>query len=258
MGAVKSHPTELDCGELDEAWKLCDATDGYLLKLYTRERGAAAERAFAVLVSRHGPRVLRVCRRALGDEHEAEDALQVTFLLLAKKAEELHVNRSLAPWLHAVACRVTADARKATVRRRDHQRKLTVMGSIRVSDFTDDDDERAAILHEEIGRLSAKLRSAVVLCDLDGLSHQRAAAVLGWPVGTVKSRQSRGRERLRHRLSLRGFASSAGALVFLLHSARTVAAEVSPAFVDSTARAAVAYTAGGGAAAVSTKVLLET
>src|SRR5437763_10912576 len=81
-------------------------TDGELLDRFGAGPGEVAELAFAVLVERHGPMVLRACRRALRDEHAAEDAFQATFLVLARKAGSVRRRDTLGPWLHGVACRV--------------------------------------------------------------------------------------------------------------------------------------------------------
>ena len=70
-------------------------------------------------------------------------------------------------------------------------------------------DDLARVLHEEIERLPERFRAPLILCDLEGRSHEQAARHLGWPVGTVKSRQARGRERLRDRLRRRGVAPEA-------------------------------------------------
>ena len=78
-------------------------TDGQLLEEFRDRGGEARERAFAALVERHGPAVLRACRSVLRDEHAAEDAFQAVFLVLARKAVSLRVRDSLAPWLHEVA-----------------------------------------------------------------------------------------------------------------------------------------------------------
>jgi len=69
-------------------------------------------------------------------------------------------------------------------------------------------------VHEEVNRLPEKLRAPVVLCDLEGHTHQEAARFLGWPIGTVKTRQSKGRQRIRNRLVRRGWQPAvAGAVV---------------------------------------------
>src|ERR1700734_3341086 len=98
-------------------------TDGQLLDDFRGRGGEAAERAFAALVERHGPVVLRACRSILRDEHAAEDAFQAAFLVLARKAGSLRVRDSLAPWLHQVACRVARCARATEARRRRHERR---------------------------------------------------------------------------------------------------------------------------------------
>src|SRR5438552_3686493 len=69
------------------------------------------ERAFEALVHRHGPMVFRVCRRVLGRAHEAEDAFQATFLILARKAGSLRDQASVSSWLYGVASRVALKAR---------------------------------------------------------------------------------------------------------------------------------------------------
>ncbi len=71
------------------------------------------------------------------------------------------------------------------------------------------DHERTVVIHEEIGRLPEKYRSAVVLCYMEGLTHEMAAEQLGWPVGSVKSRLAWARQRLRARLTRRGVAPAA-------------------------------------------------
>jgi RNA polymerase sigma factor (sigma-70 family) len=257
MGALNRDTDVPAMGRGRQEFDRSVATDEELLWVFVSRGGHAAEAAFAALVRRHGPRVLRVCRSVLGDEQEAEDSLQETFLLLLKKARGLRVNGSIGPWLHAVAFRVASDARKAAARREKHRQRLASTSSMSYTTFTLHNEERVAALYEEICGLSANLKAAVVLCDLDGFSHSKAAATLGWPVGTVKSRQARGRERLRSRLMSRGFVFSTSGLLFLLSSERGLA-DVGPRLVDTTARAAVNSISGQGGTEVSAKVLEQT
>src|SRR5438270_13313693 len=84
-------------------------TDAALLERYAQGDDAA----FTALVDRHGPMVLGVCRRTLGDRHAAEDACQAVFLVLARKAAGLTRPAELAGWLHAVARRTALKARRA-------------------------------------------------------------------------------------------------------------------------------------------------
>ena len=195
-----------------------ELTDRELLERFAGvARGnGSAESAFSALVARHGPMVLRVCRAAFRDEHDAQDAFQAVFLVLVHKARSLWAQDSLGPWLHAVALRVSAHARVSEMQRRMHERRYAALGSRSVADHDSVADDSIATIHEELGRLPDGWRKALVLCDLEGLTHEEAAGRLGWPVGTVKSRQARGRNRLRERLIRRGFAPlSAGVAAVL-------------------------------------------
>jgi RNA polymerase sigma-70 factor (ECF subfamily) len=184
-------------------------SDGELLGRFAdsagRDRSEAAGPAFAALVERHGAMVWRVCRSVLRDEHDAEDAFQATFLVLVKRAGSVRRRESVASWLYGVALRVAARARADMARRRRHERRAGESkpaadrpGDGRIS------PELAAIVHEELSRLPERYRAVVVLCHLEGQTCEAAARWLGWPVGTVKSRLARGRERLRGRLVRRG------------------------------------------------------
>src|SRR5688500_5567942 len=150
--------------------------------------------------------VLRVCRGILRDGHDAEDAFQATFLILARKARSLWVRDSPGPWLHGVAYRVASTARSTVSRRRSKERQAAERMSAVVAER--DWDDLGAVVHEELNRLPGRYRAAVVLCCLEGLTQQQAAQQLGWPLGTVQSRLARGRERLRLRLTRRGLAPS--------------------------------------------------
>jgi RNA polymerase sigma factor (sigma-70 family) len=186
-------------------------TDGQLLERFTTRRGDGSEHAFAVLVERHGPVVMRLCRSVLRDEHEAQDAFQATFLVLAQRANSLWVRDSLGPWLHSVAYRVARCTRAAAIRRRRHERRHAELAAGRPTVYQDDGQaDLEAVIHGEIDRLPEHYRAPLVLCDLEGCTHEQAARHLNLPVGTVKSRQARGRQRLLTRLKRRGLAPSAG------------------------------------------------
>src|SRR5262249_47754622 len=141
------------------------------------------EAAFRELMRRHGPMVLGVCRRIVRDSHAAEDAFQVTFLVLARKAHAVRKRESVGPWLHGVA----HEAGGARSRRR----LLEPVGK-QVADVIEHDqlerDEVNAVLHEELGRLPEKYRAPLVLCYIEGHSHEFVAQRLGWPIGTVRTR----------------------------------------------------------------------
>src|SRR5262245_48680761 len=105
-------------------------SDRELLERFAR-RGD--DTAFALLVRRHGPMVLGVCRRVARDTHDADDAFQATFLLSARKAATLRRPEQVGPWLHGVARRTAAKARAATTRWR-RQSALTGLSSAPAAD----------------------------------------------------------------------------------------------------------------------------
>mgnify|MGYP001096355021 CR=1 FL=1 len=209
-------------------------TDGDLLARFASRRDAGAEAAFAELVERHGPMVMGVCRRILNDPHDADDAFQATFLVLVRCASTVRVADSLAPWLYGVSRRIAVRARNAADRRKSRERPGVESAPARAP--APDRSELLAVLDEEIAKLPGRYRAAVVLCDLGGASREEAARRLGCAVGTVGSRLSRGRERLRDRLTRRGLAVSAGPLAAWL-PADSASAAVSRILIDSTVRA---------------------
>ena len=111
-------------GQLGSLYSLGAAgslTDGQLLERFlTRDDPAASEAAFTALVDRHGTMVLSVCRRELGDLHDAHDAFQATFLVLVSKASTIRRRESVGGWLFGIARRVAARARVDGARRRRH------------------------------------------------------------------------------------------------------------------------------------------
>ena len=209
--------------------------------------GEAAELAFAALVDRHGPLVFRACRAILGDEHDARDAFQATFLVLVRKARRLWVRDSLGPWLHAVAVRAARSARPERTRRRSRECGPIDRGP-EPAVAAEPRDDLAAAVHEEVDRLPGRFRGPIVLCDLEGLTHEQAARRLGCPVGTVKSRLARGRARLRDRLIRRGLAPAAGLAAF--GAAEGASAAVWPSLASSALAVSIGTTAKRGPAGV--------
>ncbi len=188
-------------------------TDGQLLERFVERRGEDAEAAFAALVDRHGAMVLRVCRQVLRGEEDAEDAAQAAFLVLARRAGSISRRESVGCWLHGVALRVAAKARAAASRRRAHELRG---GEMRTAGHVVDADlgavenhEDWVRVHDELGALPRSFREPLILCYLDGLTQEQAAAQLHCPLGTIQSRLSRGRAKLKARLEKRGVCLSA-------------------------------------------------
>jgi RNA polymerase sigma factor (sigma-70 family) len=177
-------------------------TDRQLLERFLARDDETAEPAFTTLVGRHGPMVLGVCERILHDPHDAADAFQATFLVLLRKASTLQVEGSLGRWLHGVSRRIALQARKAAARRAS--REMVNPALLTAPSHDPDRYELRVIVDEEIARLPQRYREAIVLCELEGLTHDAAARQLGCPCGTIESRLSRGRQRLRTRLTRRG------------------------------------------------------
>jgi RNA polymerase sigma factor (sigma-70 family) len=230
-----------------------DQTDGQLLERFATDADEVAELAFSALVERHEAMVWRVCLAIVRDEHEAQDAFQATFLVLVRKARSLWVQDSLGPWLHQVAYRTATCLRRAVIRRRKHEQRCAEREASRLVEIgTPGDPDRDAAVHEEVNRLPEKYRAPVVLCDLEGLTHQEAARCLGWPIGTVKSRQSQGRKLIRDGLVRRGLGLAiAGALVESLRQTAVAAIpkEVSRGTVNAAMQQSARLLTGFGVSA---------
>ena len=228
-------------------------SDAELLERFVAGRDEAAEAAFAALVERHGVMVLGVCRRVLGNRDEAEDAFQATFLVLAQKASAIARREQLASWLHGVARRAALDARARATRQKAREKRLGAMLPVEPPDQTMASELRA-VLDEELARLPERHRTAILLCELEGLSRREAAIRLGISEGTLSSRLARAKSRLRDRLTRRGFALSAATLASVL-AQDAHAVILPPVLVDSTIRVATLVAAGSSlAGVVSTSV----
>jgi RNA polymerase sigma factor (sigma-70 family) len=219
-------------------------TDRQLLEDFTARRDEAA---FAALVARHGPMVLRVCRRVLNHEQDAEDAFQATFLVLVQNTQAIRRRDALAPWLHGVAYRTAMKAKRSAARRRKHEAERRALTAQSATPATWDDVQ--AILDEEIQRLPAAFRAAFVLCVLEGKSGAEAAAELGIQPGTVSSRLTRARQRLQQRLARRGIELSA-LLAAIAVAENSSSAAVPALLASTTVRVGLLVAAGGTAAGV--------
>jgi RNA polymerase sigma factor (sigma-70 family) len=211
-------------------------TDAQLLEQFLRHRDHAA---FEMLVHRHGPMVLGVCKRVLRREHDAEDAFQATFLALVRKAGSIGNRASVASWLYKVGYRIALGASTRRATRAAREQSCPDLAAAEARPQARDPDLRR-VLDEEVNRLPEKYRAVFVLCQVEGRTIAEAARALECPCGTVGTRLARARQRLRSRLSRRGFGPAAGVL----------AAVVPPALASGTVRAAGALTAAKTAGAI--------
>jgi RNA polymerase sigma factor (sigma-70 family) len=219
-----------------------DATDAQLLEAYLRRRDEAA---LATLVCRHAPMVWGVCRRVLGSYHDAEDAFQATFLVLVRKAAAIASRELLANWLFGVARQTALKAKAMAARRAVRERQVAQMPEPATEPASPDD--LARVLDDELGRLPAKYRAVLVLCDLDGRTRKEAARELDCPEGTVAGRLARARTLLARRLAQRGVVLSGG-IVTALAAHGAASACVPAALVAATIKAAILVAAGQAAA----------
>jgi RNA polymerase sigma factor (sigma-70 family) len=156
-------------------------------QLLTRYAGAGDEAAFAELVARHGPMVYRVCLRRLGDAHEAEDAAQAAFVVLARKAAGFRPGADLAAWLHGIAQRAAGEAARARTRRARREEEAAMLRAALGAARSAEPGDGMALeaLDAGLAALSAAQRQAVLLRYVEGrkamfwMKVKVAAAALG-------------------------------------------------------------------------------
>jgi RNA polymerase sigma factor (sigma-70 family) len=232
-----------------------DPPDAALLHRFQTVQDPAA---FTALVRRHGPLVLNVCQRVLQNAHDAEDAFQATFLVLVRKARSISKNASLGSWLYKVAYRIAIRARRSAMRRYT-QEMLAARVPVIEADPLREWYELEPVLDEEVHRLPEKYRAPFVLCYLQGKTYDEVAQELNCPKGTVSTRLTHARERLRDCLVRRGVVLGTGAMAFELARQSGMAAVPAP-LLASTTQAAVQFAAGplaAGALSAQTAALTQ-
>ncbi|MCI0685400.1 MAG: sigma-70 family RNA polymerase sigma factor, partial [Gemmataceae bacterium] len=208
--------------------------------------------AFARLVERHGPLVLGVCRRVLHNHHDAEDAFQATFLVLARKARHIRQRNALAGWLYKVAYHLAVKLRASVERRRQAEGQPSARPAPAEDQITWGD--LRMVLDEELERLPEKYRAPLLLCCLAGRTRDEAAEQLGWTLGALKMRLERGRQLLRTRLARRGLTVSAALLAMALAQHAT-ASPAPAALATATVKAALLFAAGKTPATLSAQAI---
>jgi RNA polymerase sigma factor (sigma-70 family) len=223
--------------------------DGELLERFVT---LGEEAAFEELLRRHGPMVLGVCRRILGNTHDADDAYQATFLVLVRKANSVMPRERVGCWLHGVACYAARKVRADALRRRARELRAGTKMHEEPAPHETAEDWRSVLDHE-LNRLPEKFRAVVVLCDLEGRSRREAARELGCPEGTLSSRLTTARRTLARRLVRHGFAVSGLGLGLALSGGAATAAV--PSTLLATALESAAIASAPAASAISASVL---
>lgn len=231
------------------AQALSDVTDAHLLHRFVHD---GAHAAFELLVWRHRRLVFGVCRRVTGHAHDAEDAAQATFLILARRASDVR-EVNVAGWLARVAYRCAIRVRTSQQSQRSGD-----LSTVPAPEPPTRDPDLNTVLDEELNRLPDKYRVPVVLCYLHGKTYDQAAGELNCPVGTLCGWLTRAKAMLRRRLTRRGLTLSVSGLTVYLEGVRSQALATDDAIRSITA-AAVAFAGGdvipGRAAAVANGVL---
>jgi len=204
-------------------------SDAILLERFVSGR---EEAAFVALVQRHGPLVEGICRRVLRNEHDVEDVFQATFFVLARKAAGIPWRGSVGGWLCAVAHRLALGARSDHSRQQRRETSFTTLarsgpavgdggnGGLLPEKYHPLSDpwveverrDLRRLLDDELLQLPEIYRAPVVLCDLEGRTHEEAARQLGCPPGSMSRRLQRARALLRRRLIHRGLVLMIGLL----------------------------------------------
>ncbi len=216
-------------------------SDRELLERFAANRDEGGEFAFATLVARHGPMVMSVCRRMLRNPADAEDAFQATFLVLVRRAGSIRLSVSLGPWLYGVSVRVARRARVVGARRQTVELPGDVAERLSVRGPAADPDLRL-IIDEELARLPKSFRAPIVLCHMQGLTHEEAADRLKCPIGTVRSRLARARALLKNRLERSGWGAMTGSCAW--PELGEPPAAITRHSIDHTVRIASRYAAG--------------
>jgi RNA polymerase sigma factor (sigma-70 family) len=225
------------------------STDGQLLQRFRAHRDSAA---FEELIRRHGRAVLLACCRQLREPHDVEDCFQAVWLVLARKVGTIRKPELLAGWLYGVARRTALELKASAARRRIKETQAARPEAVQ----PDAQGELRELIDRELARLPEPYRTAVLTCDVQGLSYKEAARRLGWPEGTLAGRLARARALLARRLARQGISVTGGAMALAL--AAPAEAVVPAALAETTAQAAVLFAVGKAAVPgiVSSKAIL--
>jgi RNA polymerase sigma factor (sigma-70 family) len=209
MTARLAHTKWQSLDTLFNVGTLGSLSDLELMECFRFDHGTAGQEAFRILVERHGPMVLGLCRSLISDPHDAEDAFQAVFLVLVRKGHLIWIRDSVGPWLFGVASRLARRAQRQSIQRRRFQVPLRDdIAEVEASASAAQGLDTEQVVQEEIADLPASLRNPIVLCSVEGLTYEMAARQLGVTEPTLRGRLHRARRRLASRLRERGILSA--------------------------------------------------
>lgn len=220
------------------AWKEDPRTDAELLRRFAQARD---EQAFGTLVGRHSELVWGVCLRVLRNPADAEDALQGTFLRLARDAKRIANTEALGGWLFRVARDCSIDLQRALARQRRIEERAAEVA--RHPDAASSSDLRV-LLDDELAQLPRSERDVLVLCCLEGRTYADAALELGCSTAAVHRRFLRAQSRLRKRFARHGSAAAGVLAAVLLGAALPAASAAPPAVLARAVETGVAVAQG--------------
>jgi RNA polymerase sigma factor (sigma-70 family) len=214
-------------------------TDAELLECFVSKKN---NEALEAIVQRHGTMVWGVCRRVVGNHHDAEDAFQATFLVLVRKAASIKPRDMVTNWLYGVAHQTAMKARATSMTRKVREKQVVEFPEHETTK-QDPWHDLQPLLDQELSRLPEKYRVLLVLCDLEGKTRAEVAQQLGCPEGTVAGRLARARTMLAKRLTRHGLIFSGGSLAAVM-AQNAASASVSASLVSSTIETSTIIAAG--------------
>lgn len=224
-----------------------ETTDRALLESFKNE---GKEEAFNALMQRHAQMVMRVCRRQLSNESDAEEAFQATFVLLAQKAATIRKGDALGSWLYGVAYktayRLRENKKKSQTREKDIVDMIQHNHSEVENEMKEVWERVQPVLDEELNDLPEKYKAPLVLCYFEGRSYQEVADELGCSHDQARGKLAQARDVLRSRIAKRGVVVTSVVLTSVLTQTNTQAAVISPALMQTTLKAAVVASKAAG------------
>lgn len=177
----------------------------------SRPEGSRQE-LFSELLGKFGDKAYNFAFRLTGNETEASDLVQEAFMKAYERLDEYDPGKAFDAWLGTILHNIYVD----NFRKHGQREMVSLDAEDEAEGFSVKDaladpakpvlealsgDEADRSVQRALDRLDPEMRTAIVLCDMEGASYEDAAAVMGCPVGTVRSRLARGRSKLRQLLS---------------------------------------------------------